>query len=92
MPNRRGRHAENADKLPLPDNRQVFIGAREVALRLGCSLRHVQRLVSEKKLPPPFRLVGLVRWNVLDIDEWISRQCDTRSEDINQENANVSDE
>ncbi|MCE9591715.1 MAG: helix-turn-helix domain-containing protein [Planctomycetes bacterium] len=53
----------------------VLISMQQVAQRLACSLRHVQRLRDAGKMPPPVRLGTLTRWNRAVIDQWIADGC-----------------
>jgi excisionase family DNA binding protein len=54
-------------------NRQprVLLNAREVAERLGISLRTVWRWTVTGELPAPVRRGRIVRWKVADIDQFV---------------------
>lgn len=49
--------------------------ATQVAEMLCVSRRTLWRLVSGRKLPPPLRIGGAVRWRVGDIETWIAAGC-----------------
>lgn len=42
---------------------------------LGCSTRHVYRLVDAGRMPRPIKLGSLVRWPRAVIDQWIADGC-----------------
>jgi len=46
-----------------------------VAAKLDCSTRHIYRLADGGRMPAPVRLGALVRWDLDEIDEWISQGC-----------------
>ena len=46
-----------------------------VAMLLVCSPRTVYRLVDAGRIPPPYRLGGLSRWNPAVIETWINQGC-----------------
>jgi len=51
---------------------RFMIDVREVAVRLGVSVRTVYRLVAEGRIPPPIRLRGKVlRWVVSELEDHI---------------------
>jgi excisionase family DNA binding protein len=52
-----------------------LIGVQQVAERLGCSTRHVWRILSAGLLPRPVKVGHLVRWSSTAIDEWIGKGC-----------------
>jgi len=49
----------------------LALSARELAGRLGVSLRHVRRMDSAGMLPRPCRLGRAVRWPTETIDAWL---------------------
>lgn len=51
--------------------RPILLSAAEVAILLGCSARHVQRLARRGGLPRPVELGALRRWSADEIDRWI---------------------
>jgi excisionase family DNA binding protein len=60
------RHASGTEIVPLP-------GMKEVACWLGTSVRHVQRLVTERRVP--YLKVGhFIRFDSLDVARWIEAQ------------------
>ena len=46
-----------------------------VAERLGCSPRHIRRLVNSGDMPAPIKLGKLSRWDSESIDAWIAGGC-----------------
>jgi excisionase family DNA binding protein len=50
-----------------------LIDMETVAQRLGTSIRHVRRLVTEKKLPY-LKIGHFIRFDERDIEAWIDRQ------------------
>ena len=52
-----------------------MIDAQELSAILGCSPRTVYRLVDAGRIPPPYRLGGLSRWNPSAIQTWIDQGC-----------------
>ncbi len=46
-----------------------------VAEKLACSPRHVYRMSDGDRMPRPIRLGALVRWDLDEIDRWISTGC-----------------
>lgn len=53
----------------------TLLDVREVAAMLGCSPRHVYRLAGAGRMPKQLRLGGLVRWNRIAVEKWISDGC-----------------
>jgi predicted DNA-binding transcriptional regulator AlpA len=56
-------------------NEPVLIDIRGVARLLGCSARHVEDLVREKKAPEPIRLGRLRKWRPESIIRWVEAGC-----------------
>jgi excisionase family DNA binding protein len=52
-----------------------LLTVRQVAARLGCSPRHVNRLADTSLMPAPVRLGTLVRWRAAEIESWIAGGC-----------------
>ena len=53
----------------------LFLAASDIANLLGCSTRHVRRLVASRRIPPPLRFGRLKRWRREDIDRWLADGC-----------------
>jgi len=53
----------------------LLIGPESMAQMLGCSARHVRRLVDAGRAPRPLRLGRLLRWPRAQIEEWIANGC-----------------
>jgi predicted DNA-binding transcriptional regulator AlpA len=48
---------------------------KAVAAKLCCSPRHIYRLADADRMPRPVRLGSLVRWDLDQLDRWISEGC-----------------
>jgi excisionase family DNA binding protein len=46
-----------------------------VAADCACSTRHIYRLSDAGRMPAPYRLGALVRWNRAEIKQWIAAGC-----------------
>lgn len=46
-----------------------------VSKMMDCSTRHVYRLSDAGKMPRPVKLGALCRWNLTEIEAWISAGC-----------------
>ena len=53
----------------------ALIDVGHVAALLGCSTKHVFRLVDQGAMPAPVKLGGLVRWNRKSVLDWIESGC-----------------
>jgi len=60
---------------PAPAAVPELLDAQEVANLLQCSARHVLRLASDGRAPPPIRIGNLVRWSRAAITSWIDAGC-----------------
>lgn len=49
----------------------LLLKARDVARRLGISVKHLTRLIDREQFPPPLRLGRCCRWPQRIIDDWI---------------------
>jgi len=54
---------------------QAMLSASQVARMLGCSQRHVLRLVEREAMPAPVRLGRLARWKADEVNRWIAAGC-----------------
>ena len=52
-----------------------LIDAKETARVLGCSWRTVYRHADAGRIPPGYKLGGLRRWDVVEIDAFIANGC-----------------
>jgi excisionase family DNA binding protein len=52
--------------------------AKDVAVALSVSKRHVWRLAASRQLPAPVRIGRLVRWRAEELNAWIAAGCPTR--------------
>jgi excisionase family DNA binding protein len=53
----------------------ALLDVRAVAQLLNCSQRHVYRLADAERIPRPVKLGALVRWDRVDIEDWIAEGC-----------------
>ena len=51
----------------------------DLAVLLGCSKRHIDRLVDSGQLPTPVKLGALVRWPSNVVQNWIDAGCPPRT-------------
>lgn len=58
-----------------PRQEPALLDVRAVAAMLGCSPRHVYRLVDSGRMPKPVKLGGLVRWCRVALEIWIADGC-----------------
>jgi excisionase family DNA binding protein len=64
-----------ADGARRPDAGLELLDVGQVAALLGCSKRHVARLLEQGAIPEPVRLGRLVRWGRQSLAAWIARGC-----------------
>ncbi len=57
------------------EDKHELIDIDRLASRLGCSTRHVRRLVAIGRIPRPIKLGALLRWLKTDIDQWMAAGC-----------------
>ena len=56
----------------------LLLTIQEVALLLGCSPRHIFRLVQAGQFPSPISLGSrLKRWPRVQVDRWLAEQSET---------------
>lgn len=81
-PHDRNGHAQlrTVTPAPAPAAPGELISVHQVAQILGCSPRHVARLLEGRKIPAPRRLGTLVRWSRTEIMAWIAAGCPERAE------------
>lgn len=58
-----------------PKTDSVLIDVKKVATILGCSQRHIYRLCDSQLMPQPIRLRSLVRWNRVELEDWVAQGC-----------------
>ncbi|MBL8854883.1 MAG: helix-turn-helix domain-containing protein [Planctomycetaceae bacterium] len=55
---------------------RAMLSVDDVAINyLGCSTRHVYRLVDSGRMPRPIKLGSLIRWPRAVIEQWIADGC-----------------
>lgn len=52
----------------------ILLDVKAVAQSLGCSPRHVLRMVEAGNFPAPVRLGRLIRWPKSTLESWIGQQ------------------
>jgi len=52
-----------------------LLGVESVAAMLDASTSHVRRLADGGKMPRPLKLGASVRWNRIDLENWIAGGC-----------------
>ena len=63
--------SERRSEVSLTPQAPLALSARQLADRLGVSLRHVRRMDSAQLLPKPIRLGRSVRWPVDEVHGWM---------------------
>jgi excisionase family DNA binding protein len=58
-----------------PNLSPSLLDVTQLGAILGCSPRHIRRLVDAGKFPQPTRLGSLVRWSRSSVEEWIADGC-----------------
>ena len=52
-----------------------LLDVKAVARFLSCSARHVYRLADSGRMPRPQKLGALVRWDRIELEEWLADDC-----------------
>lgn len=51
------------------------MGVAEIAIRLGVTRSRASQIVRERDFPEPAaRLIGIVIWATVDVEDWIARR------------------
>jgi len=58
-----------------PGELSLLIDVNDVAELLKCSPRHVWRLADAGKMPRPYKVGALCRWDRAAIEQWVSEGC-----------------
>ncbi len=53
----------------------LLIDVHAVAGLLGCSPRHVWRMADSGRMPRPYKIGALCRWDRAAIEEWVRQGC-----------------
>ena len=53
----------------------LLLAVPDVAGLLNCSKQHVRRLADSGRMPRPVKLGALVRWNRVEIEQWLAAGC-----------------
>ncbi len=67
--------SESDSPLPADEREPLLLSAAELATTLRLSKRTLWRLLAAKKLIPPIRVGGSVRWRISDVRRWIDDGC-----------------
>ena len=65
---------ETTMALPPPEEVRL-LDVQAVAQFLSCSTRHVYRLADSGRMPRPRKLGVLVRWDRLELENWLAGGC-----------------
>lgn len=58
-----------------PHESSLLMDVHDVAALLKCSARHVWRLSDAGKMPRPYKIGALCRWDRSAIKQWIADGC-----------------
>ena len=58
-----------------PRESSLLIDVTRVAALLGCSARHIWRMADAGKMPRPFKIGALRRWDRAGIQQWVADGC-----------------
>ena len=65
---------------------QMLVKSEEVTEMIGgCTIRHLQNLVKQKRMPSPIKIGGMVRFRRQDILDWIAAGCPALAESGQQD-------
>lgn len=53
----------------------ALLDAKQSAILIGCSARHLTRLADVGKAPAPLKVGALTRWRRADLERWIADGC-----------------
>jgi excisionase family DNA binding protein len=53
----------------------LLITVHDVAALLTCSARHVWRLADAGKMPRPYKIGALCRWDRTTVERWVAEGC-----------------
>jgi len=62
----------------------ALLDVRAVAAMLGCSTRHLYRLVDAGRAPAPVKLGHLVRFSRKSIEDWIVAGCPSSRKELSR--------
>jgi len=58
-----------------PREPSLLINVLDVAAMLQCSARHIYRLADAGRMPRPYKIGALCRWDRAAIEKWIEAGC-----------------
>ena len=67
--------AKTGDVERTPRASSLLVGVNDVAAMLQCSPRHVWRLADSGRMPRPYKIGALCRWDRAVIERWVSDGC-----------------
>ena len=53
----------------------LLVDVQDVSAMLQCSVRHVYRLCDSGRMPRPFKIGALCRWDRAAIQQWVNDGC-----------------
>ena len=71
-----GANTDGGDRKPREISEQsLLINVLDVAAMLQCSARHVWRMADAGKMPRPYKIGALCRWDRAIIERWVADGC-----------------
>ena len=71
-----GANTDGEEQMPrVSSELSLLINVHDVAALLKCSARHIWRLADAGKMPRPYKIGALRRWDRAVIKDWISEGC-----------------
>ena len=58
-----------------PGEKSLLIDVHAMSVLLNCSTRHIWRLADAGKMPRPYKIGALCRWDRAMIAQWIADGC-----------------
>ncbi len=58
-----------------PCESSLLIDVNDMAALLKCSPRHIWRLADAGKMPRPYKIGALCRWDRMSIERWVADGC-----------------
>lgn len=68
--------AGGRDRKPGESSEQsLLVDVHAVSVLLGCSARHIWRMADAGKMPRPYKIGALCRWDRAVIEQWVVDGC-----------------